>query len=266
MAPVRLSAQAETLLITLYSRALDSRSPEPVLGDPAAAEAVHRIDYDFSRLQIGTDEVVGTALRSRPLDAWTRRFLDRHPDAVVLHLGCGLDDRYGRVQPGSGTDWYEIDLPEVIELRCELYGEQGDRKLVAAPATGTAALDAVPEDRPTLVVAEGVLFYLAAREVRELVTALAQRIGRGELVFDAVTPLGKRLIGRGAAVSATGAVLGWALRDPRALPSWHPRLRLLEENRIMTPAARRRMSAPYRRASALPPLRRMVRVLRYGIG
>lgn len=265
MAPVQLSAHAETLLITLYSRALDSGSPDPVLGDPTAGDTVRRIDYDFGRLQVGTDEVVGTALRSKPLDVWTQRFLERHKDAVVLHLGCGLDDRYTRVEPTLGVDWFEIDQPEVIDLRRELYGEQAGRKPIAGSVTDPHVLDAVPVDRPTLVVAEGLLFYLAEAEVRDLVDALAARISCGELIFDAVTPLGKRLIGRGTSISATGAEVGWALRDPRDLESWHPRLRLLEEQRIMTPAARKRMSPAYQVASTVPPLRRMLRVVRYGI-
>ena len=37
-----------TNLVTLYLRACESRSPRPILGDRAAAEAVDRIDYDFS--------------------------------------------------------------------------------------------------------------------------------------------------------------------------------------------------------------------------
>ena len=36
-----------TLLVTLYLRALDSRSKNPILHDKAAEDAVSRIDYNF---------------------------------------------------------------------------------------------------------------------------------------------------------------------------------------------------------------------------
>lgn len=37
-------------LCTLYLRAYESRSPAPILGDTAAAEAVDRIEYDWARM------------------------------------------------------------------------------------------------------------------------------------------------------------------------------------------------------------------------
>ncbi|GLV54086.1 hypothetical protein KDH_09350 [Dictyobacter sp. S3.2.2.5] len=42
----------ETLLLTLYTRAMDSRSRHPLLGDRKAEEIVQHLDYDFSRLRV----------------------------------------------------------------------------------------------------------------------------------------------------------------------------------------------------------------------
>ena len=75
---------------------------QPILGDRAAAEAVDRIDYDFARLRRsvlpwGNQFLV--ALRATQLDAWSHERLARHPDALVLHLGCGLDTRLFRLRP-----------------------------------------------------------------------------------------------------------------------------------------------------------------------
>ncbi len=47
-----------TNLVTLYLRACESRLPWPILGDHAAAEAVDRIDYDFSRMHKDIPTVV----------------------------------------------------------------------------------------------------------------------------------------------------------------------------------------------------------------
>src|SRR4051812_43610740 len=88
---IRFAQEKETSLLTLYGRALQSRSPKPVLADPWAEQAVQRIEYDFAKLQIGQRMAFMVAARGNQLDLWTRAFLAGHPDAVVLHLGCGLD-------------------------------------------------------------------------------------------------------------------------------------------------------------------------------
>lgn len=100
---IELHGAAETLLATLYGRAIDARSPHPVLGDRTAAEVLEKIDYDFRRLGLAHSSAIGVALRARYLDRWTRDFLAEHPGATVLHLGCGLDSRVQRIDPGPGV-------------------------------------------------------------------------------------------------------------------------------------------------------------------
>lgn len=79
-------------LCTLYLRAYESRSPAPILGDTAAAEAVDRIEYDWARMRRamrpGSNQYMVT-MRAKQLDDWSTRFLRRYPNAVVLHHGCG---------------------------------------------------------------------------------------------------------------------------------------------------------------------------------
>ena len=85
-----------------------------------------------------------------------KRFLDVHADCVVLHLGCGFDTRVYRVDPPSTADWYDIDLPDVIELRRQLYPQRAGLHTIAASVTDPQLLDTIPGDKPVLVVAEGL--------------------------------------------------------------------------------------------------------------
>jgi hypothetical protein len=50
--PVDLSGAAQTMLATLYLKALDADFDRPVLGDRYAKEAVSRLDYDFREIGI----------------------------------------------------------------------------------------------------------------------------------------------------------------------------------------------------------------------
>ncbi len=108
------------MLATLYAKALDADNPASVLGDHWAGDVVRQIDYDWSTTTITARNAASVTLRSAHFDTWTRQFLAVHPQAVVLHLGCGLDSRYFRVAPGDGVDWYDVDYPEVAALREQL--------------------------------------------------------------------------------------------------------------------------------------------------
>jgi len=96
---VTLAKEKETLLITLYAKAEESRLPDSLLRDRFAAEAVRRIAYHFAKLKVRRDTMIGVAMRAKILDDWTSDFIARNPGATVLHLGCGLDSRVFRLDP-----------------------------------------------------------------------------------------------------------------------------------------------------------------------
>jgi len=137
---VNLTGARETLLMTLYGKALESRLPHSLLKDRFADEAVRAIDYDFSRLKVDTNLGIGLAIRAKTLDVRVEEFLGRNPDAIVLHLGCGLDTRIFRVDPPQGVDWFDVDYPDVIELRRRLYPARENYRLVGSSVTDPAWL------------------------------------------------------------------------------------------------------------------------------
>jgi O-methyltransferase involved in polyketide biosynthesis len=47
---IRLTHEKETMLGTLYGRALESRSANPILRDEHAERVIGLIDYQFSKL------------------------------------------------------------------------------------------------------------------------------------------------------------------------------------------------------------------------
>lgn len=269
---VALTREKETLLITLWAKAGESLLPDSLLKDRFAAEAAARIDYDFARLRIDRDLMVGLAMRAHTLDGWTRDFLASHGDAIVLHLGCGLDSRVFRIAPPAGVDWYEIDYPEVIALRNQLYPARASCHLIGSSVIEPGWLDLLPRDRPAMIVAEGVLPYLPEEEVPLLFERLVRRLPAGEIVFDAYSPFGLKLIAMQPSIKATGAVLRWALDDPAELEQQVPGLELVTELTAYDPDGYdreqiARMSWPARFAmqffSLIPPLARIGLLLRY---
>jgi O-methyltransferase involved in polyketide biosynthesis len=165
------------------------------------------------------------ALRAKKFDVWATNFLGRHPDAVVLHLGCGLDSRAFRLDPPAGVRWFDVDVPNVIDLRRKLYDEHDGYRMIGSSVTEAAWLDHVPADGPALVVAEGLLMYITEAEVRQLLQRITDKFGSGELAFDVLprwSPWLSKLF--------THGIGKWGTRDARELETWNPRLRFLEEN------------------------------------
>jgi O-methyltransferase involved in polyketide biosynthesis len=262
-----LNREMETLFITLFAKGCESLLPDSLLCDATAAAALDRIDYDFSKLKIRRDMMVGLAMRAHTLDRWTRDFLARHPRAVVLHLGCGLDTRVHRINPPSGVQWFDVDFPEVIDLRRRLYPDREGHTLVASSVMQSDWLHAIPNDLPTMVVAEGIFPYLGQEEVPRLLAQLVARLPTGELAFDGYSRWGVQLLKMVPAIRATGAKLDWKIDDPRVLMKQVPRLTLVEEKTDHDPAQLARMTWPSRLAvsmmSTLPALRRLARLLRF---
>jgi O-methyltransferase involved in polyketide biosynthesis len=264
---IALTGAKETLLLTLAAKAGESRLPDSLLRDRFAAEAMARIDYDFARFDIDRDLMVGLAMRAHILDGWARAFLARNPGATVLHLGCGLDSRVFRLDPGPEVRWFDVDFPEVMELRRRLYPTREGYTLVGAAVTDPGWIDGIPDDRPTLILAEGLLIYVEAAEVVPLLDRLTARFPSGELGFDAYSRLGLWAIQRYPAIRRTGAQLHWALEDARDLERAIPRLRLVEEKLAYDGAQVARMSLRARwgalAARLFPPLGRVGRLVRY---
>lgn len=218
----KLSGVKETLLYTLYYRMLDQRSRNPIVGDSWAAEVLDRVAAGNRKgvltAKLGSSGRFPPLLRARRLDDWTRGFLDHHPDASVLQLGCGLDSRAFRLDVPDTVRWYDLDFPDVIELRRLLYPGRENYRLIASSATDPGWLDEIPADRPALVVAEGVLPYLTEADVRQLLGRLTDRLPSGELIFDGVAGPTARMT----------KLFQWRLGDPAELERWNPRLTLID--------------------------------------
>ncbi|ACU34379.1 class I SAM-dependent methyltransferase [Actinosynnema mirum] len=227
---VALTGAQETMLATLYGRALDSARPHSVLNDGAAAEAVARLDYDFPGTGLTMTSAVGVAIRAWQLDRWLRGFLAEHPRATVLHLACGLDTRAHRLSPGPDVRWVDVDLPDVVAVREKVLPPPGgDYRLVGASATSPELWESIPDDRPTAVVFEGLSMYLSGAEVEGMVRRAVGRFPSGELMFDVYGTIGIRLQKLVPPVRRAGAVLRWGLDDPTGPEAWG--LKLVESVR-----------------------------------
>jgi O-methyltransferase involved in polyketide biosynthesis len=150
-----LTGVPETMLWTLYNRAMEARRDDRVLDDPEAIRIFDAIDYDFAR-SFG-DPDAAHAVRARECDRLVRAFLAAHPGATVVSLGEGLETQALRVDDGK-VRWLSVDLPEAMRVRERFLPATARRRHLAVSALDPAWLDAVEDPaRGVFVVAQGLL-------------------------------------------------------------------------------------------------------------
>jgi O-methyltransferase involved in polyketide biosynthesis len=183
---VTLAGVPETLLWTLYHRAVEARRPDTVLADPLAVELVERIDFPF-RERFGDGERLAQwqALRARTFDGAVRRFRAARPAGTVVALGEGLETQFWRVDDGR-VRWVSVDLPEVMAVREALLPEDARRRIVGCSALDPAWMEEIDNRAGVLLTAQGLLMYLRPEEVHRLIAMCAARFPGAALVFDAV--------------------------------------------------------------------------------
>lgn len=269
MKNAELAGVQRTLSPVLKAKALDNRLPDPILGDEYAEQAMRRLDPDYDNRRFGTGQLgLAAVVRAKAHDDWARSFLADHPDAVVLHLGCGLDARVYRIDPPATVDWYDLDYPSVIGLRRRFLPPREHYTLIGSSVTDLTWLERIPRGRPVLLIAEGLVPYLTETDVRRLLTSVVDAFPTGQIQIDTVSvsawrtsrwdPLGRKY----------GARFRCGFDDPAAPADWHPRLEYVGEAPMndspvlmaKAPANVRRM---YRIMNLMPGFKRSTRIVRF---
>ncbi len=244
-----LEPVSETLFLPLYALALESQSKHPLIVDSEAVALTRRLNEVFrgsdrplyrrlTRGDLPKTLVTTLSMRIRKYDAYVREFLERSPEAVVVNLGCGLDDRRRRVDNGL-MSWYDLDLPEVIALRKRFLTESDRFRFIGASVLDFEWLNQIPRvpGRRVLFVAEGLFMYLQQDAVRALVLELRERYPESELIAEVANTFIVRMMRRGLGRSklrrqfglSSDVVYHFGIGDSRDLEKWAPGIRLLDD-------------------------------------
>jgi len=159
------------------------------------------------------------ALRTAILDEAVRRHCLQHPEPVVIELGAGFSTRFSRIQPSQGQ-WYELDLPELMELRLSLKEPPAPHHWVLAYSVFDPEwlqhLAELPASQ-ILLIAEGLLMFFPRAEVQQLFQRLQEHFAGASIAFDVMGSLNLK------SAQAFGVELQapvyWGARDLRRLPA-----------------------------------------------
>lgn len=180
----------KTLYIPLYGKALVSQKGL-FLRDPKAEEIWAKEGFPLQGKSASQWLAYYMGMRSAVFDDWVRQQMDDLPEAVILHIGCGMDSRVLRVS-GEDRRWYDVDFPAVIDQRRRYYTESDTYRMISADIRRDNWLEGT-EGKQAIVVMEGVSMYLTAGERTALLTSLCERFEKLVLLTDCYSKLAAKL-------------------------------------------------------------------------
>lgn len=210
-----MTNESKTLYIPLYAKAMMSR--EGFFEDKMAEEIVDNCGYDFDDVDKSRKLAIFLAMRAMQYDQMTEKFIEKCPDCIVLHLGCGLDSRCRRVKIGA-KKWYDIDFPEVIELRRNYFEPNAAYRMLSSSVTDLSWLDEIDYNgENVLVIAEGLSMYLTLDEMTTLMTEFSRRFSKTAFLFDAYSDAAAKLSKIKNPINKMDAQIYFSMSDPALL-------------------------------------------------
>ena len=191
-----LSAVSNTLYVPLLGRIYASKHHAAILHDPAALDIDQKLDLKIKALPGQTEySSLASAVRSQNMDYEIRAFLSANPDGVIVNVGCGLETIYQRCDNGKAI-WFELDLPEVIELRRQYIPETERDRYLPSSMFDYAWMRVVRQagDKPIMIIAAGLFIYFPKDRVISFIRHLID-FSHAELVFDTLSPTGLKIAG-----------------------------------------------------------------------
>ncbi len=227
----KLTNVPETMLITVWARAVETQTKNPIIIDQKAVECVEQIDYDFSKFKKSKLSQVGCSIRAKLIDDEAKKFIAENPDCVVIQLGTGLDARFDRLGRPRVTHWYDLDLPESIETREKLLPASEQNSYLPISLFDYSWIDTVTShSKPILIIVEGVLMYFSPDEVRGFFEKIVEKIPKVTILMDL---LPKILVGKAKSHDSLkkvkNAELQWGVQKISEIEAWNPKIHAMQE-------------------------------------
>ncbi len=201
----------QTLFIPLYGKAKVSRQGI-IIKDPMAEKIWESCAFEVHGKSKSKWLTYNMAMRAKIFDEWVEKMLSQNPEALVLHIGCGLDSRAFRIA-APYTSWIDGDFPEVLEARKKYYSENEHYKMMVFDASKAEMVESLPDAKNVIVVFEGISMYLRNEELNAFVRALDKKYPEVHMLLDVYTVFGAKASKYKNPINDVGVTTVWGLDD-----------------------------------------------------
>lgn len=227
MPDIELGDVQETALIPLAIKANESKRANHRIYDAKAIEIIDCLKIDTEKYDRFMSHE-GVVARTILFDNEMKKALKKYPNAVVVNIGCGFDDRFSRVDNGQVL-WYNVDLPDSIAIRRKCFEERPREFLIEGDLLSENWTNGIPNDRVTIVIAEGLFMYFTGEQVKQILTRISGHFHKGYLLAELMHPFAAKNTEKHDTVKNTNAVFQWGIEDGHELEELCDDYQLLRE-------------------------------------
>ena len=214
---ISINGVPETMLQTMYARAKETKKKNAVIHDEKAVEIVEKLDYDFTLADKDAAMGSGVIARTIMLDKMVSDYLCKNENTIVVNIACGLDTRCYRNE-GKYKKWYNIDLPDTINIRSRFMREEGPIIYqFAESAMDEAWAEKIEYNgEPVLVVIEGLTMYLAEEEVVRIFEIIDKKFRKATVLVEIMNPFIVKNI-KEKSIDQSEAKFTWGVKNGKLL-------------------------------------------------
>lgn len=205
----------KTLYIPLYGKAYVSKK-NIILNDKKAEEIWQQEGFELKGKSKSKWLAYYMAMRSAVYDEWVNQEIRENQNAIVLHIGCGMDSRVGRIE-AEQIQWYDIDFPEVIVERKKYYAETKNYHMLSADMRKMEWKKHIEGNQNAIVILEGVSMYLKPEEFVKLLSTLLEHFQSVKLLMDCYTEYAAKVSKYKNPINDVGVTMVYGYDNPQEL-------------------------------------------------
>lgn len=199
-----INGSAETMLQSFYARAQYSKRKNHKFYDAKAVELVDKIDYDFSAAAKDSAMGKGVIARTIVFDELVKNYIEKNPGCTVVNIACGLNTKFYRMDNGKIT-WYNLDLPETIAIRNQIFEESGRVSTIGISALDSAWPKEVKVRGKMLFIIEGLSMYLTAEENGKILKVIKDNFDNAYILMECLAKTWIKKEGIEKSIQQTGS-------------------------------------------------------------
>ena len=220
----------KTLYIPLYGKAFVSKK-NIILQDKKAEKIWQNEGFSLKGKSKSKWLAYFMAMRSAIYDQWLANKIKNNPNAVVLHIGCGMDSRIERLS-SHNTKWYDIDFPEVIEERQKYFTETDFYHMISVDMRTEQWKNHINPNQDAIIILEGVSMYFAPVDLQGLLSSLAGYFNSVHILMDCYTEKATKISKYKNPINDVGVTTVYGYDNPEDLAE-KSGLKFLSENIIL---------------------------------
>ena len=204
------------------------KKENPKIKDEMAVSIVKQLDYDFSQADQDKTMRSGVIARTIVLDKMVDEYLDKHKNTIVINIACGLDTRCYRMK-GKYIRWYNLDLPETINIRKQFLPETGPIYQIAKSAMDETYTNTIHnEGEDVLVIIEGLTMYLTEIDIKKIFSIIEHAFSNVTIMVEVMSPFMVKHI-KEKSIEGSHAKFTWGIKNGKELEKLTPSFSFLKE-------------------------------------